>query len=91
MSNFNVVKGDVVVLDYNDLVNKVDLSEQIEKAYGESGLGILTVSNIPGVEEARAALLPLAFKFAHLPEEVQAKYVHEKSFYSFGWSHGKVI
>ena len=34
------------------------------------------------------ALLPLGYKFAKLSEETKQKYVHEKSFYSFGWSHG---
>jgi len=38
---------------------------------------------------ARKSLLPLASKFAALPEEVKAKYVDEASFFSFGWSHGK--
>jgi isopenicillin N synthase-like dioxygenase len=47
------------------------------------------VSGIPGLTEARAALLPLARRFAELSEEVKSKYVHEQSSYSFGWSHGK--
>lgn len=79
----------VVTLDYNDLVADVDLSEQIEQAYGHNGLGVLTVKNVPEWLEHRERLLPLAQQFASLPEEILAKYVHEPSMYSFGWSHGK--
>lgn len=79
----------VVTLDYNDLISGVDLTEDIERAYGYEGLGVLTVKNVPGWLEARGRLLPLARTFAVLPEEVKNKYVHEPSKYSFGWSHGK--
>jgi isopenicillin N synthase-like dioxygenase len=80
---------DVVTLDYNDLIANVNLSSQIEAAFGISGLGVLTVKNVPNLPKHRAALLPLAREFAILPEQVKEKYVHEESFYSFGWSHGK--
>jgi isopenicillin N synthase-like dioxygenase len=79
----------VVTLDYNDLVAGVDLSAQIEEAFGVTGLGALTVKNVPNLEAYRAALLPCSRRFAILPDEVKAKYVHEESVYSFGWSHGK--
>lgn len=79
----------VVDLDYNDLVNDVDLTDKIAEAYGPEGLGLLTVSNVPNVMEYRQAILPLAYKFANLPDEIKNKYVHEKSNFSFGWSHGK--
>jgi len=87
MNNVEVAK--VVDLDYEDLVNGVDLTDKIEEAYGPEGLGLLTVSNVPQVVEFRETLLPLADKFAHLPEDIKEKCVHEKSNYSFGWSHGK--
>ncbi len=54
-----------------------------------SVLYVYIVKNVPGLVETRAALLPLAYRFAQLPDEIKAKYVHEKSSYSFGWSHGK--
>ncbi len=79
----------VVTLDYNDLIAGVDLSDRIHEAYGLEGLGVLTVKNIPGWVETRQRLLPLAQRFASLPEDVLSKYVHEPSKYSFGWSHGK--
>jgi isopenicillin N synthase-like dioxygenase len=79
----------VVTLRYEDLVSDVDLSSEIEAAYGYDGTGFLTVSGVPGLEKKREALLPLAQKFALLDEEIKNKYVHEDSYYSFGWSHGK--
>lgn len=83
------VKASVVVLDYNDLVSGADLSKQIEEAYGDNGIGLLTVKNVPTLVEKRTTLLPLGAKFAKLPDDIKEKYVHADSFYSFGWSHGK--
>ena len=86
----NSVKGTVVVLQYDKLVAGDDLSDQIEQAYSQDGLGVLTVEGVPGLVEARETLLPLAKRFANLSDDVKEKYVHAESFYSFGWSHGKV-
>ncbi len=36
----------VITLDYNDLVNGVDLSDQIAEAFGLEGLGALTGKHI---------------------------------------------
>jgi len=47
------------------------------------------VKNVPGYEELRKELLPLASRFAELPEESKAKCVDPSTKYSFGWSHGK--
>ena len=80
----------VTVLDYEDLVQKgADLRVEIQRAFGVDGLGILTVKNVPGFVEARARLLPLAREFAALDDDIKAKYIHEQSKFSFGWSHGK--
>jgi isopenicillin N synthase-like dioxygenase len=81
--------ANVIVLDYADLVSGKDMTEQIGEAYGFDGIGLLAVRNIPGLKRARLDLLPLARKFAILDEDIQNKYVHEESFYSFGWSLGK--
>lgn len=43
------------------------------QAFGYEGLGLLTVSGVPGLAEYRAALLPLARRFALLPDEVTAR------------------
>lgn len=79
----------LVVLSYADLQNGADLSAKIEAAFGQQGLGILAVEGVPDLEAKRGALLPLAPKFAALPDDVKAKYEHPQSFWSFGWSHGK--
>jgi isopenicillin N synthase-like dioxygenase len=78
-----------ICLDYADLVAGKCVRAEIEEAYGFDGLGLLTVKNVPGVASARRALLPLSQEFAQLPEEVKAQYEHAKSWFSFGWSHGK--
>lgn len=79
----------VVEISYQDLVAGVDLSESIAQAYGFNGIGLLTVSGVPGLLDARANLLPLGRRFALLDKEVQDKYEDENSYYSFGWSLGK--
>ena len=80
---------DVVVLQYSDLLAEKDLTSEIEKAYGPEGLGILAVEGAPEVARQRQALLPLAPRFASMPQDVKALYEHPESFWSFGWSHGK--
>lgn len=80
----------IVLLEYEDLLKEdIDLGESIKVAYGFDGLGLLAVHGVPTLSERRAKVLPLAHKFANLPDEIKNKTVHEKSFYSFGWSHGK--
>ena len=80
----------IVVLDYQDLVNKADLRSSIGTAYGASGLGILLVKNIPDLESKRERLLKLSRTFAvTLPSKYRENLVNEESYYSVGWSHGK--
>lgn len=81
----------VVTLQYEDLVNGVDLTHKIEEAYGYHGLGLLTVSGVPNFPQLRKRLLPLAREFAKFPEEIKKAYEHKESFYAFGWSHGKEL
>lgn len=50
------------------------------QAFGPGGLGICTVSGVPGFVEGRAALLPLAAAFARLPADVQV---------GAGWREGR--
>jgi hypothetical protein len=89
MSGFQYTIANVIELDYNDLMEGIDLTLEIEKAFGFDGVGVLTVKNVPNFIEARQRLLPLARKFALLPDEIKEKYVHKDSYYAFGWSHGK--
>lgn len=79
-----------VVIPYSKIVDKdADLHDEIEKAYGYDGLGLLVVDDVPQLPQLRQALLPLALKFAKLPDDVKERYSHPESNYSFGWSHGK--
>ncbi|KAL4100454.1 hypothetical protein PRIC1_008246 [Phytophthora ramorum] len=80
---------DVPVVSYADLIAKKDLSPIIEEAFGYEGLGILVVSGVPELSTKRGELLPLAFAFANLPDDVKAQCELPEAFYSLGWSHGK--
>eukprot|EP01100_Stratorugosa_tubuloviscum_P001266 TRINITY_DN127_c0_g4_i1.p1 TRINITY_DN127_c0_g4~~TRINITY_DN127_c0_g4_i1.p1 ORF type:complete len:353 (+),score=174.61 TRINITY_DN127_c0_g4_i1:83-1141(+) len=84
-------EGGVVLLDYNDLNSGKDLSASISEGYGLDGIGLLCVKNIPNLKEYRETLLPLASKFALLPESIRAKSEVPESKYSFGWGMGKEI
>jgi hypothetical protein len=55
----------VVCLEYNDLVAELDLTSEIERAFGYNGLGILTVRGVPRLLEAKMALLPLGHRQKH--------------------------
>ncbi len=55
------------------------------QAFGPGGLGICTVSDVPGFVEARQALLPLAAQLAALPDDAKAVLEDPASRYNFGW------
>lgn len=59
------------------------------QGFGPDGLGVITVSGVPGFEERREALLPLANSFANLPAAAKHACENEDSQYNVGWSHGK--
>jgi len=79
----------LVILDYNDLLNRINLQSSIASAYGPEGLGILLVRNVPKLKEKREELLLLARSLAHLNEADKKEVEHPESHYSVGWSHGK--
>jgi hypothetical protein len=55
------------------------------QAYGPDGLGILTVSGVPGYTKLRSSLLTCIDKLAKLPPNVLAKYEDRQSLYNIGW------
>lgn len=79
-----------VTIPFSDLQDhKADLSAKIEQGFGPDGLGILSVSDVPGFSSLRRNLLHLSPRLAHLPEEVKMTLEDPHSRYNFGWSHGK--
>ena len=46
-------QASVVLLDWNELQGENDFKEEIHRAFGVDGLGILCVKNVPGLAEAR--------------------------------------
>jgi hypothetical protein len=81
----------VVCIEYADLCGPAPdaVDKDILRAYGPGGLGILFVRGVPGMAEAREALLPLARDVARLPEPTLAAYENERAFYCIGWSRGR--
>ncbi|XP_021764470.1 uncharacterized protein LOC110729081 isoform X1 [Chenopodium quinoa] len=79
-----------VTIPFSDIQDKnEDLSALIEKGFGPNGLGIISISNVPGFSSLRQTLLRLSPKLAKLPEEEKEKLEDPDSRYNFGWSHGK--
>lgn len=66
-----------------------DLSLKIEEGFGPNGLGILSVTDVPGYSSLRRSLLHLAPRLANLPKEVKDDLEDPNSRYNIGWSHGK--
>jgi isopenicillin N synthase-like dioxygenase len=77
-----------IVINYNDLVEMKDLSQQIEAGYGPDGLGLIAVQGIPDYQQKREKLLPLARKLALLPQKYTKELEVPESNYNVGWSHG---
>ncbi|XP_058184156.1 uncharacterized protein LOC131301760 isoform X1 [Rhododendron vialii] len=79
-----------VTIPYSHLKDKnVDLSAKIEEGFGPNGLGILSISDVPGYSSLRQNLLRLSPRLASLPEDVKKELEDPNSRYNFGWSHGK--
>ncbi|XP_010249858.1 PREDICTED: uncharacterized protein LOC104592277 isoform X2 [Nelumbo nucifera] len=79
-----------ITISYSELKDKdLDLSTKIEDGFGPNGLGILSVSEVPGFPSLRQNLLHLSPRLASLPEEVKKELEDPQSRYNFGWSHGK--
>ena len=78
-----------VVLDFTQLNDpSADLSREIEDAFGRSGLGLITVKNVPNFPRLRRELLPLAAQFAALPATAKARCEDPASSFNVGWSCG---
>ncbi|GMI47074.1 hypothetical protein TrCOL_g3500 [Triparma columacea] len=81
---------DLVILDYNEVINEESsLNDKIERAYGPGALGVIAIRGIPGFIEAKQKLLPQSHTLAHLPQETLKTLEDEKSMFNAGWSHGK--
>uniref|UniRef100_A0A2N9H1P2 Non-haem dioxygenase N-terminal domain-containing protein n=1 Tax=Fagus sylvatica TaxID=28930 RepID=A0A2N9H1P2_FAGSY len=79
-----------VTISYSELKEKSsDLSLKIEEGFGSNGLGILSISDVPGFPSLRRNLLRLSPRLASLPEEVKKELEDPHSRYNFGWSHAK--
>lgn len=79
-----------VAIPFADLKERgKDLGGRIEEGLGPDGLGIISISDVPGFPALRRTLLRLAPRVANLPEDVKEQLEDPDSRYNFGWSHGK--
>uniref|UniRef100_A0A7N0TC31 Non-haem dioxygenase N-terminal domain-containing protein n=1 Tax=Kalanchoe fedtschenkoi TaxID=63787 RepID=A0A7N0TC31_KALFE len=79
-----------VTISFSELKDRsADLSAKIEEGFGPGGLGILSITGVPGYSALRRSLLQLSPRLAKLPEEVKEELQDPSSRYNFGWSHGK--
>ncbi|KAG8378169.1 hypothetical protein BUALT_Bualt08G0110000 [Buddleja alternifolia] len=79
-----------VTISYAELKDRsVDISDKIELGFGSNGLGIVSISDVPGYVSLRKNLLRLTPRLASLPEEVKMQLEDANSRYNIGWSHGK--
>ncbi|XP_058111580.1 uncharacterized protein LOC131254869 isoform X5 [Magnolia sinica] len=80
----------IVTISYSELQDKDgNLSMKIENGFGPDGLGIISISDVPGFPLLRQILLHLSPRLASLPEEAKKELEDPDSRYGFGWSHGK--
>ncbi|KAB1201405.1 hypothetical protein CJ030_MR0G003758 [Morella rubra] len=79
-----------VTISYSELKDKsADLSMKIKEGFGPNGLGILSITEVPGFPSLRQNLLRVAPRLAGLPEQMKKELEDPHSRYNFGWSHGK--
>ncbi|CAG9322822.1 unnamed protein product [Blepharisma stoltei] len=82
MSSFKPVS-----ISYQNLLESSNIINLIEEAYGEDGLGILEIEEIPDYHSKRVNLLKFSRDLALLPQEEKQKITlpHTRA---VGWSHG---
>ncbi|KAH8053847.1 hypothetical protein JL722_9327 [Aureococcus anophagefferens] len=77
MAALTAAKTELVLIDYDDLVNArndADTAQKIKFAFGKDGLGVLAVTNVPQeLRDQRLRLLGIARRLGTLPEETLAK------------------
>ena len=80
------MSSSLVVIDYEDVASSIDLSVQLERAFGPSGLGVVAIRGVPGFLNAKQKLLPKAHTLAHLDTNYLEKELSDPiSFYNAGW------
>ncbi len=80
----------LVKIDYSVLNNQTsDLSEEIVKAFGKQGLGLIAIKNIPNLKQARQNILKKGFEFYHLDDRILKKLEKPEINYMVGFNRGR--
>mmetsp|Transcript_17708 Transcript_17708/g.30084 ORF Transcript_17708/g.30084 Transcript_17708/m.30084 type:complete len:348 (-) Transcript_17708:624-1667(-) len=79
-----------VIIDYEDVADiESNLNDQILKAFGPDGLGLICIKGVPGFLQAKLGLLEKGHQLSHSDKQVLDSLEDEKSLYNAGWSFGK--
>jgi isopenicillin N synthase-like dioxygenase len=88
--------GTVESLEYSELAEQceknppnADVLNTIQRAFGQSGKGLIIVNNIPQLQPARNSLFASAVSLANLRSSELASLEDPSSSYLFGWALGK--
>jgi hypothetical protein len=81
--------AELVVVEYSSLTEEsstsMNLRDQIGKAFGTDGVGIIGIRNVPNFICAKHDLLALAYPLANLPTVELQKLEDHESLYNAGW------
>ncbi|KAK9830749.1 hypothetical protein WJX74_005164 [Apatococcus lobatus] len=90
-STFSSKTCDITCISYEELTSGTahQLCTKLQQGFGTGGLGIVTISDVPGLSQLRARLLPMAAQLASLPEAVLTGLEDPDSNHNFGWARGK--
>lgn len=82
---------EIVIVDWKDVANSTtNIQDELTRAFGRQGTGIIAIRNVPGFVEAKRDFLHLAHTLATLPPDLlEATLTDPDSLYNAGWSHGK--
>lgn len=83
------LKTIIVKIDYSDLSEKNDISQQISDAFGPSGLGLIVIKNIPKYVECREKILKAGFEMTKIDENYLKSLEKPETNFSLGYGKAK--
>lgn len=84
-------QGIPIRISYKDLASKADLSVPIRQAFGNEGLGLCTISDIPNYLNQFRKVHFYSHKLANLPDSAKIRLESPETKYKIGWSRGKEV
>jgi len=79
----------IVRVPYKQLMNsEVSINVAISKAFGNDGLGLILISDVPGYKETRQNILKEGFSLLNLPLDYLKSLERPEADYQIGWASG---